>query len=602
MKVKRLHPRLPGYTKIFTHLNPAPSNIAPEKKPYIVFIAPENYYPQRNSDEGLLIKYGLVETINKQRIITITSARKVKEVIRLFMNLPEYNLKENEELLQALQDYAKHCEAIQSKKQTAPPPPKSKNNYESYTRISEMVSTNYATEELKKSKAEYDKFVYFKRNPTSRSISEIEAYNALCYRMYIRHSKVKSGVDQNGKRTGLFSTKLEGFISVYDYVTTQNNNIPLKKKLLLDAEFAKILAASYAEKEYDLHPKNYGLMPVVVNGVRKLCFVKIDDDQTAWPLTSKYNSKDPRKLIFDHLKTPEASFPVSAIDLDYFPMLNDAMPNHWCTYANQEKIFDQRDLFSLYYDDEFIKQKYFTWLKRILIPNDAYVSAAQATLRSTNKQQKFSQEKCNRTEELKSELLGLQSFQDYVVNNPHVIDEICAEFTEFNREEQKYMQINIEEVRNNFTRIKNEVKQRKNDDLRSTERILTGVLLGLGIFIATAIVVGALVATSVIPIVPIMTIIGGVGLAVKIIGLSAIFASCAAALATAGAIVGKIVDKVYRRKIDDVRYDPVPVQRQIEQQEQLPEYVKRLSLQQDSIQQEERPSVSDSVSNRITYY
>jgi hypothetical protein len=98
------------------------------------------------------------------------------------------------------------------------------------------------------------------------------------------------------------------------------------------------------------------------------------------------------------------------------------------------------------------------FLKRILIPREVYEAIGLATISSDKKRNEFVEHKCNKTEALKSVLLNMPEFQNYITTNPEVITQIKNEFAEYNKdykkEKDEYLHVDLNKIENNFNQIR----------------------------------------------------------------------------------------------------------------------------------------------------
>lgn len=440
-----------GYNQIYIPIMADPNDNEPKKLPYIKFVIPHPVSKETKKaiDQSGIKPLGIREYSKDYNSITITSTRKVIKAINIFLDLEKNNIAGNEELFSTLKKYRGECIAIHLKKPAKKPPFRSKkiNKFKLQKRQVSIEGLNQ-TEVIRHINSQ--KTYIHKLNTTGRTISEIEAFNGYCYKLLLgdRHPNVKTTHDTLGHRIGMISEEISGFVSLQNYY---KKNGALNKNELIDAEIVKVWVAAYVEEETDLHPHNYGINE---DGF----FVKIDDDRSTWPLVCKYKGINPEKgsNLNRYYSTPPVSdFDITTLDIREFPFLIDATPYHWVDKESHEEVFEDNTLDELYKDPQFIADKFFMFLKRILIPNEAY-AAIGLTIASEKMRQKFVDHKCKKTKELENKLISMDEFQEYIINHPDAIQKIISEFTEYNasyKEKHAFMRINLEKVKEQFINI-----------------------------------------------------------------------------------------------------------------------------------------------------
>lgn len=294
-----------------------------------------------------------------------------------------------------------------------------------------------------------------KEDPTKRSISDYEAANSACYRLLMndRHPKTKSVYDDK-KRWGTASKFIEGFES---FLEKQENAAREGKKYLLTpedilkAEIVKVLVPAYTEEEMDLHYGNYGTRK---DGIS----VKIDDDQATWPLVSKYFCFDPDHLYppsflqNEEVGIPALAFQVTEKDIRDLANLMFAKPNFW---PQENEIFIGWNALSK--NEKFNDDKYFMFLKRIVIPDSVYEAIARANFKSEKKRNAFAKHKCKKTVALHTVLLQMPEFQAYL-QGPDILDKLLREFEQYNqylkKEKNRDLRVDLNVIKQNFLMIK----------------------------------------------------------------------------------------------------------------------------------------------------
>ncbi len=457
-----------GFTRIFTSDNPDPLGTTPHKNPYIIFQTPCNQLNDGYLEEiEHLLSLGMTTIKDNNYILIITSARKIMLAIDAFYHLPEYKIKKNELLFLSLNKYKHQCELILSDKNPVYIPPKSKLISKFKKKDNSLLESSNVTYRIIKNRllGKKPKEYVHKDNLSGRQISEIEVFNGFCYRLLLgkRHPKMISTHGSQGERTGMASELLSGFRSIWNDYEQYG---PLTKEKLLKSEFIKILVASYTEEETDLHLNNYGFDDT------NFC-VKIDDDRSTWPLTAKYAGVDPEKgdPTGDYKTPPMTDFIVTERDIASFPTLQDAKPFHWLDFL--KTLIEKNAWDVLLNEKKFINDKFYMFLKRILIPDEVYEAIAYATIGSEKTMSRFAHHKSNKTQKLKNALLNTPEFKEYVLANQHIIEQLKKEFAEYNedytKEKYHYLRVDLNQIEVNFNNICQEIKAQQSLSVEEEE-------------------------------------------------------------------------------------------------------------------------------------
>ena len=266
-----------------------------------------------------------------------------------------------------------------------------------------------------------------KYHQTDRTSSEIESFNAWCYKLLLddRHPVNISVINKNLKRIGVASQLEQGYQSIGKLIETQN--LRLTNDLILKSEMIKVWAAAYCENETDLTLYNYGFNN---SGM----IMKIDDDRSSWPLTSKYFGVDPSYgQPFDNYYShpPGEDFPVTEGDIAALPVVKDMKPERWID--NIPEIFQNVNWQQLYKQEKFSNDKFYIFLKRILCDREVYDLIAGGVISSANSQSKHAKDKADKSQTLQAVLLNMPEFQQYIVKYPAVIISVMNDFAKFNK-------------------------------------------------------------------------------------------------------------------------------------------------------------------------
>lgn len=438
-----------GFTQIFTSEHPGTVYDEPrKKKPYIVFVLDWTEDDWKYVIDNKLDKVGIVTFKNNQIVVTVTSDRKVSDAIDFYLKSMRYAVASNTELRKLLREYQKTCkESLQTKpKKTIALKSELSSNFEKKTTGPQLPTSANTTRRVIRTKTG-EEFIS-KENPARRSISELEAFNGYCYRLLLgnRHPQVMPSHGKRGNKKSHLSKWDDKFESLQDRYK-RTGSFPTSEELL-KGQVSKVWAAAYVEEENDLHGGNYGI------GANGFC-VKLDDDQSTWPLTSKYKGIDPEKGCpeLKYSVAPVKSFPVTARDILNLPNLQDAKPRNWLNTADSQKV----DTNYFVNNKKFIEEKYYMFLKRILMPKEAYKAIGVATISSEKKRKEFVEHKCNKTEELKTVLLSMPEFQQYVISHPQAINEIKAELEVYNQdfkeEKDAFLRVDLAKIEKEYCEI-----------------------------------------------------------------------------------------------------------------------------------------------------
>jgi hypothetical protein len=474
-----------GFDKILTSNDEASDEFfIPQKKPFVIF-----RLPQRNEED--LRYYQMLENkgfallalppVSKDGYlyITVTNENKVVKAIKRFLSFPEYHLPENKELLQSLKKFARQCVHSESRKTARHVAPKSK-LISNYIKIPGQVIKSRSNAYLVAKRSDPKKIFVFKPNATGRSITEIEAFNGMCWQGLLgeRHPEVRSAHDAQGNRVGVLSRYMDGFESVFDRATTKGL---ISKDDIVNSEMSKVLVPAYSEEEMDFHTDN--------NGFDKSGFnVKLDDGRSTWSYTSRYVLIDPEKGNEDHpaFNTPPIqAFQVTEADIAVFPFLLTATPCFWIDSEEIKALFEKDAMLEAAQTKKFRDDQHYMFLKRILMPDAFYHSAGKATISNPKKRAILVDRKIKKTQELTTALLATTAFLDYVRNNPDSISQIKDEIADYNamypKAKDYYLHINYNKMYHRFHQIRQLSFLKKGVDIYAASDMARDALIGAGI-------------------------------------------------------------------------------------------------------------------------
>ncbi|MBA2652644.1 MAG: hypothetical protein H0U73_10315 [Tatlockia sp.] len=427
-------------------------------KPNLTLILPNNEDNDKYLNEYLpdLKSLGCVEVTSKFiQVLTITSQRKVALALKIIRSSPEHNLLENEVLFEKFKVVEDHLAVLINEKSAAPPP-KSK-NFANYHLIEEDLRREPGTtpprhKVVKVQKENDAKVEIFKIVGSGRRITEIEAFNALCFRLLLndRTPMVRSVHDKDGNRKGVLSTEIDNFQSLHDYYLKQQAQTGVMasppQKDLVKSGIGRILGAGYSEEENDLSGANIGYDPI------NLKTYKIDHGQATFPFTSKYVGKDPNKRQQSsgrgHGVKPTDIFPITQRDINVFPHLIDAKPLNFPDLCDAKLL----DLIGIENDPEFIADVFIVFVKRVLVSELIYRNIAAMTISCPSLQEKLVAHKTKRGALLKEELLKNEKFCKFIHENPNLKEQVMNEFRDYNDDFNicSRLRINLAELNKNY--------------------------------------------------------------------------------------------------------------------------------------------------------
>lgn len=468
-----------GFNEVFTEKDKLPVYIKPpKKKPFIILklpYDPEDEYLEENfpTFKGL----GYSSVIDDELIISITSKRKVAEVIEKICSSDDYEHPKNVTVLKQLKLIQQNLAV-----EINPPPPKSKEHakYSIGEQIQRKSGTPAPSHKVqivrKKNKTEEE---VLKIVPSGRRITEIEAFNGICYRLLLndRTPRVRSVHNAAGERVGILSRAIPNYQSLHDYYAKQKVATGTKQSPpqadLIKSGIGRVLAAAYCEEENDLHGGNIVYDPVEIKSY------KVDHDQANWTITAKYHGFDPdEETRIDGRQfgiKPKDAFPITQEDLTDFPHLQDAKPFHFPDQCDN-RILNLKDIED---NPEFIKDVFSVFLKRAVLDEEIYRNIAEATIGSPKLRDELVANKTNRSNLLKDELVQNEKFKKFIIENPNLKKQLMAEFEEYNndyKDTSSPLRINLEELGTRFDAIFVQICPEETQDQIILDEILKGII------------------------------------------------------------------------------------------------------------------------------
>lgn len=271
----------------------------------------------------------------------------------------------------------------------------------------------------------------YKKFTKKRKISEVESFSAALFRLTLGPDRASHIKDTN--RNGVLIQKISAFT---DGLATRKSDDEL-----INSGFVEMSVASYVFEETDLHEGNWG---VDESGN----VVRIDFDGSLWPLTSKYKGFAPKKHEpFPLTTSPEQAFVVSSQDLIQFPLLLNATPQQWLMHTERFKE-----------KPAFIERKWAAFLKHILLHQQPVLTdIAGAYFGSEKARQKYRDHVNQRLASIKTRLMELPEFVEYIQSHPTIVDKITEEFNLYNeRTKDLALRVNLPAIRDAFLRIREE--------------------------------------------------------------------------------------------------------------------------------------------------
>lgn len=520
--------------------------------------------------------FGVTEYLKQQRktTYTIIGAAKIKRTIDLFLSLPEYKNSTNKKLKIELSNFQNEClKAIEKNKKDKLPT--KAEDIENFTRLNngffgkKTIDENCSHDVYKIKHNETGRVYIFKKNATGRMISEIETFNGMCFKLLLdkQHPDVIAVRNAKGERLGVACEEIKGFKSVYD---TADSGTAITFEKVVKSKMVKVWASAICEEEDDLHAGNYGFDK---NG---LC-VDIDNDRATWPGTYKYTGVTAAGS--EHRPKPNSCFNTTAEEIKNFPFLTTTKPNNFLfdkksgravypfgealntLYQIKQNGWKGRNAKEQNLLDEFNKDKYQVFLKRILTPDEVYRGIAERTLSTEHKRNEYVDYKIAKREHLTKELLKLPEFRDYLhTYGKQSIREIMHEFNNFNNEykDDANIQVNLNKINNNYQQVFAEVNKRHPlvVNQRQVKQVESGNFLKqhpwlFGLMVGAAVVGIAACAFTIVGVMPAVLTAGAIlgnvltlGLLASsttatLVGLSALASTCIAGFTYAASAIGK---------------------------------------------------------------
>lgn len=373
-------------------------------------------------------------------IFTVSGLNNVCETVNALLihlkTYPEPDQQLEKELIRILNSTVEQKNKIYSERKKTLPP--SRKNTSQYVDAFDQDDVNKSAHAVIKQRTPKNKYVYNK--PQVSAINELESFNSEIFKLLLgskRVGKVRPVYNSENIRIGSVSREVDGFITIKS-IRSKSNILELKE-VLISGGLGKVEVANHVYAENDPHFGN-----VALNCDGNVC--RIDFDQALFPITARYIKKDFNKI--------RGLFPVHQDDITELPWKIHTQPFN-STMKSFEKM--PRILDSIKNDERFINDKWYTYLKFLLINDDMYKARLDYCISSNKRKEEVLNFLHLRREEFEAELLKIPEFRNWVINNPLVIDTIMQEFNELNQTYQspkkQTLLINLKAIKNDYQKL-----------------------------------------------------------------------------------------------------------------------------------------------------
>lgn len=383
-----------------------------------------------------------------------------QETIKFQENAPE--------ILKGLSEFTTEIEKNLLVKKSIPSKGKRMEDYEIKETFNDTQANAHKLKFTKKVNPKEHKAnkVYLFKEYNGNPVSELEAFESMCYRFELgeRTPKVRPLYDKNNTRLGTVVSFYPNLKTMEEFEAEQKRTI--KYEDILSGQYADVWFASYNNQESDLHDRNYGMIADDNSGKGEKKSVRYDLDRSNFLVSAAYTD-----ITEDQLKEISKRYKYSSDEIREFPTLSTTTPHYWPgQYAPKDKWIKpaKKNLFwSLHTKKDFNDQKFFAALRRILIPDAQFIAAAEATISSKKLREKAIQQKLKNTRDLTEILVDMSEFASYLKRNPHVIDDIIKGFENTNKDyknnEYSNLRIDVSAVTKKFSEIQQKIADAGNN-------------------------------------------------------------------------------------------------------------------------------------------
>lgn len=279
-------------------------------------------------------------------------------------------------------------------------------------------------------------------------INDLTSFNSEIFALLVGSDhvgKARTVINEYGIRDRTVSKALPGFKTLHELKAAFTPLDFLKN--LIEYGLGKMEAANHVFAEMDGHWKNIGIK----KGKKgRPVLARVDFDQMLWPITSEYHAES--------REVAHKRFPVEEADMSDLPDYVASTPYNGLRKEILRKYPTNEDFERLDYvkdHPQFISDKWYTYLKYLLISDDMY--QARAEYCNLSDKLKADTLEClkERREKFRKELLENSEFAHYVLENQKVIQQIADEFrdenTLYSRNNKKQsLTINIDTVAKDY--------------------------------------------------------------------------------------------------------------------------------------------------------
>lgn len=279
---------------------------------------------------------------------------------------------------------------------------------------------------------------------------ELEAAVSEIWRFLLgeRSPKNRCIIDNDNTVIGLMSKGIDGFKTALEIYRDDPNFFNLDN--LVQFDIASILAAAYFLEDIDLNIENWGFSDDLNT------FVKIDHGWSLSSLVAKeYKAElsppDKKKHIV-MLKRPILESDIlnlPLIDVRHWHNWFEPVPDLLIRKIPRRKGFmstkSEKVIFkSLAEDETFKNQKYKMLLKILVMPMTLVAASAKNHIDSWNSTSMFVNYFTNRLGELRTTVIAMSEFQDYVETNPELLKTFKAEAREFMAHNRRFQDLKLD--------------------------------------------------------------------------------------------------------------------------------------------------------------
>lgn len=277
--------------------------------------------------------------------------------------------------------------------------------------------------------------------------AEVESFNSYCSRLLLGENACKTRVvEKDGKDVGVLIDVIKDFYSM-----DQVGEWPTVEQLII-SEIGKVWVAGYVDEEEDNNVRNYGFQRKSEGNADT--GAKIDHGRSSISVSGKFIediAEDWQKGKIRLNQIFPKYYKEIQDEIRSFPVLKHSSPHAWPDRDNNFGTAIVPGLAELSKRPEFIEQKYYMFLKRILIADSVYQGIGEKSIKENDLREELIQDKIQRTKQLKHALVKMPEFDEYLRKNNNVIEQIKSEFKAIDGKGK--FQIDLAEVEENYKSI-----------------------------------------------------------------------------------------------------------------------------------------------------